>query len=915
MKKIISLALVLCMIVPFCIFDMGVTGSAAHQEIDDASTTKWYTWGQHYYNANNTPYEPDYSYSGDLTHSVDTTSDYYKVSPNPVTWKISNGGIVAQNKTFKPAHVSSSVAKIKPGGFNITFTRESGDYITTNHRGVMSIGFIFDDDLPFKSFPVNYDNMSVWGVLGRSNTYNDSKSLTVNFYNTTDNSAALGIQYNYFRVFYNTSKLTNEFTNLPVTEGTLSKPFIFGTTYTGKLYLTRTGTNTFTLYYQRGTNAAQALATGLSIDENADIKYVAAVTGGYAGNESDATGSDTLTIKTVGKCGSASNAPNGFTGGGHAFETTVAATCLTAGTETCSCGVTRTVAAYGHDFGSWQDASGYQYRECSRCGICEKKVTVTYYDHTGANPTTQTGTVEVASSSGLGAANVSITTKAANTFTLTDDANTYGEAAGYEFNGWASSALTPGNEASSVKSASTAYNFTSNTSLYANWKAKTFSLTLDPNGGSLASGVTSPVSIKYKQVYSTVFSSYPTATRNGYVFNNWDYNGWEFNSTKMSETYSAAGNATLTAKWTPKTSALTFNMNGGSGTAPTGLVATYGQAMPTYGQSAPTNGVMVFEGFYDDPSGGTKYYNSNLSSARSWDKDITVGTTLYAHWGTSYGYENGDAVTNKQMTNSADSTWKSKWNVFHNGSERIKLKTNETNDARKGYLQFEGQNVTGFSSGVTSGTQTKLFGSSVSFSIDSNWTSNDIISLAFSNAHMNVQPSNAGQVPTGIYANVSSAYNEDFAPAYGNDIENITENSVHKPGVSISIRTLTPEENATEVIVNDVWVKMYDPNNLNNCQTYHYKYNWYDTSSGDVTYMKTLYGNDGVNPPLMRCTLPGVVRLDAAGRIVTNGSEKVFDPLTLKLGPDAENTISFDDDGDLFINDVKITPYQDRKLN
>ncbi|MBQ7499584.1 MAG: InlB B-repeat-containing protein, partial [Clostridia bacterium] len=92
--------------------------------------------------------------------------------------------------------------------------------------------------------------------------------------------------------------------------------------------------------------------------------------------------------------------------------------------------------------------------------------------------------------------------------------------------------------------------------------------------------------------------------------------------------------------YTPKTSALTFNMNGGSGTAPTGKTATYDSAMPAYGQAAPTRAGYTFSGFYDTSSetGGTKYYNADLSSARTWNKDTTSGTTLYARWTQNVSY-------------------------------------------------------------------------------------------------------------------------------------------------------------------------------------------------------------------------------------------------------------------------------------
>ena len=46
---------------------------------------------------------------------------------------------------------------------------------------------------------------------------------------------------------------------------------------------------------------------------------------------------------------------------------------------------------------------------------------------------------------------------------------------------------------------------------------------------------------------------------------------------------------------------------------------------------APTMTGYTFAGFFDATSGGTKYYNANLTSAHVWDKAST-GVTLYAQW-------------------------------------------------------------------------------------------------------------------------------------------------------------------------------------------------------------------------------------------------------------------------------------------
>ena len=77
---------------------------------------------------------------------------------------------------------------------------------------------------------------------------------------------------------------------------------------------------------------------------------------------------------------------------------------------------------------------------------------------------------------------------------------------------------------------------------------------------------------------------------------------------------------------------ITFDANSGTG-GPTTVEATFGQPMPNLGtQTAPTRTELLyaFDGYFDSQTGGIKYYNSDLTSARTWDKDSNA--TLYARW-------------------------------------------------------------------------------------------------------------------------------------------------------------------------------------------------------------------------------------------------------------------------------------------
>jgi len=162
--------------------------------------------------------------------------------------------------------------------------------------------------------------------------------------------------------------------------------------------------------------------------------------------------------------------------------------------------------------------------------------------------------------------------------------------------------------------------------------ANTYTVTLNKQSGT---GGSSSVTA----TYGSAMPSATAPTRTGYTFGGF-YDGeggtgtrYYTDSMSSARNWDKTSNTTLYAKWTAKTSALTFNLNGGSGTAPTGKTATYGSAMPSYGGSAPTKAGYTFGGFYDGEGGtGTQYYTSSLTSARNWDKDTTSGTILYAKW-------------------------------------------------------------------------------------------------------------------------------------------------------------------------------------------------------------------------------------------------------------------------------------------
>ena len=198
-------------------------------------------------------------------------------------------------------------------------------------------------------------------------------------------------------------------------------------------------------------------------------------------------------------------------------------------------------------------------------------------------------------------------TKPTRSYTVTYDSNggsvsTSSSTASYTFNGYYSA--TSGG----TKYTGTTYileagltagkGYTSNATWYAQWSSKAVTL--------------------------------PTPTRTGYTFAGW-YTA-ATGGTKVGDagaSYTPTTNTTLYAQWSANEYTVSFDQNGGTGGQTSSVTATYDNAMPAI-SAVPTRTGYTFTGYYDAKTGGTKYYNADKSSARTWNK--TANTTLYARW-------------------------------------------------------------------------------------------------------------------------------------------------------------------------------------------------------------------------------------------------------------------------------------------
>ncbi|MCL2154946.1 MAG: InlB B-repeat-containing protein, partial [Leptospirales bacterium] len=200
--------------------------------------------------------------------------------------------------------------------------------------------------------------------------------------------------------------------------------------------------------------------------------------------------------------------------------------------------------------------------------------------------------------------------------------------AGYYFGGYYD-AQTGGTMyyAADMTSVKMSWDKTSNTTLYARWTLiPEFTIIFNKNDGS------GDTYTQNAQENTNVILMTNTFTQVGYTFTGWSTtpSGSVAYANKANYTIGTS-NVNLYAVWTGNSYIVAFNANKGSG-GPSSVTATYGSPMPSLsGQIPPTRvGLYAFTGYFGAATGGTMYYNSNLTSARNWDK--TSNTTLYAQW-------------------------------------------------------------------------------------------------------------------------------------------------------------------------------------------------------------------------------------------------------------------------------------------
>ncbi len=133
---------------------------------------------------------------------------------------------------------------------------------------------------------------------------------------------------------------------------------------------------------------------------------------------------------------------------------------------------------------------------------------------------------------------------------------------GYTFANWmiGSNAVT----------SATTWGYTNNCEAVANWTAKTYTLSFDKNGGE---GAANDLTATFDAAVGTL----PTVSKTGYTFANWMIGS---NAVTSATTWGYTNNCEAIATWTTNTYTLSFDKNGGEGTADD-LTATYDAAIGT----------------------------------------------------------------------------------------------------------------------------------------------------------------------------------------------------------------------------------------------------------------------------------------------------------------------------------------------
>ena len=382
---------------------------------------------------------------------------------------------------------------------------------------------------------------------------------------------------------------------------------------------------------------------------------------------------------------------NGSTGGStasgnHTYDTVKA---LTAN------GYTRT----GYSFNGWNtkaDGSGTSYADKASVKNLSSTngATVTLYAQWTANKYT----VTYDANGGAG-------TMAADTVSYgsgyVTKANAFSRT-GYTFKGWNEKADGTGTDWTSWIGKSWTWTYTKNITLYAQWTANQYQLTLNPNNGAFSDGTTTAKTISPNLIYNGTNwwdISSQKVSRTGYAFDGWydktsggekvyDVNGSCVTGTYWKNgKYQYTGNLTVYAHWTAKSVTVTFHRNTDSNDTTTSQQTfTYDVAGQKFTDKGWSKTGYTLLGWSTDKNATNASYFVTNGVSNDWINKNSPKVDLYGVWkantytvkydgngstggstaSSSHAYDTAKTLTVNGFTK-AGYTFKN-WNTKANGS-------------------------------------------------------------------------------------------------------------------------------------------------------------------------------------------------------------------------------------------------------
>jgi uncharacterized repeat protein (TIGR02543 family) len=256
----------------------------------------------------------------------------------------------------------------------------------------------------------------------------------------------------------------------------------------------------------------------------------------------------------------------------------------------------------GFAFTGWSDGTN-SYSAGSTYTVASTDVTLT------AQWTGLSYSITYAANGGSGSLPTQINLSNGETFTVQNNSLTK---TGYSFVAW--------NDGTANYAAGATYTMsTANVSLIAQWTATGYEITYDGNGSD---GGSAPATGRYVTGGAPYSVALNTFTKTGYDFTGWKTSGAVDYAPGAG--YATTANLALIAQWAAKTIAISYNVNGGSGSAPASANWTYNASTPATldaGTGLTKNGY-AFGGWAASASATTGAFTGTPSSS----------LTYYAVW-------------------------------------------------------------------------------------------------------------------------------------------------------------------------------------------------------------------------------------------------------------------------------------------